>query len=327
MDQEICGRGRVRWLSARTMTYMERITTEAYGALRDALSVAFWFKDEFERYARTALRAHPELLGGISFLTDTKRESATTLIDRLIRQEDKYRDITLDLMLELSHRERFPDIERMKEPDRSVRLREAKDAVANLRRITAQLAHVRAETERLQVAKEAEKLTRAQLRQFSDNLQDLKSRFLTLETAENPQQRGRDLEVFVADLLSLFDLEPHLSYTTPLEQVDGSFRLNNHDYIIEAKWLASPVSRETVDAFAAKIGRKGKSALGLLVAVGGLSSVAREAHRERTPFITMDGTDLYSVLDGRIRLNDLLSAKQRHANDTGSCYYPAREII
>ena len=65
----------------------------------------------------------------------------------------------------------------------------------------------------------------------------------------------------------------------------------------------------------------------LFVAVNGLSSVAREAHRERTPFITMDGADLYVVLEGRIRLDDLLSIKQRHANDTGSCYHPAMEII
>lgn len=309
------------------MSYMERITTEAYGALRDALPVAFWFKSDFERYVKTALRAHPELLAGIGFRTDTKRESATALVDRLVAREDQYRDTTLDLMLELSHRERFPDIERMKEPDRSMRLRDARDAIANLRRITAQLAQVRAEAERLRAVSEGEKHARSQLRRFSDDLQELKSRFLALGTAENPQQRGRDLEVFLADLLLLFDLEPHLSYTTPLEQIDGSFRLNNHDYIIEAKWLAGPVSRETVDAFAVKIDRKGKSALGLLVAVGGLSSVAREAHRERTPFITMDGADLYSVLDGRIRLNDLLSAKQRHANDTGSCYYPALEII
>jgi hypothetical protein len=49
------------------MSYMGRITTEGYGAFRDALSVAFWFKDDFGCYAKTAVRAHPELLEGISF--------------------------------------------------------------------------------------------------------------------------------------------------------------------------------------------------------------------------------------------------------------------
>lgn len=61
--------------------------------------------------------------------------------------------------------------------------------------------------------------------------------------------------------------------------------------------------------------------------MNGLSSVAREANRERTLFITMDGADLYAVIKGRIRLDDLLSVKQRHANGTGSCSYPATAII
>ncbi|MGO1408633.1 MAG: restriction endonuclease [Brachybacterium sp.] len=306
---------------------MKRITTEAYGALRDALPVAFWFKKDFERYLGVALRDHPELLAGINFLSVTKRESAATLVDRLVTREDRYRETTLDLILELSQKERFSDIERLPEPDRSERLREAKEAIAILRRVTAQLAEVRAESEQHRAAREAEAHTAAAARRFADDLAGLKVRFLQLQATASPQRRGLELEPFLAKLLSLFDLEPRLSYTTPLEQIDGSFRLNSHDYIIEAKWQTKPVSREAVDTFASKIGRKGKNALGLFVAVNGLSSVAREAHRERTPFITMDGADLYAVLEGRIRLDDLLSIKQRHANDTGSCYHPAMAII
>lgn len=306
---------------------MKRISAEAYGALRDALPVAFWYKRDFERYLGVALRDRPELLAGISFTAGTKRESAATLVDRLVAHEDRYRDTTLTLMLELSHRERFPDIERLEEPDRTERLRQAKEAIAHLRRVTAQLAEMRAEAERHQAAREADAHATAAARQFAGDLEGLKARFLELRASESPQQRGLELESFLANLLALFDLEPRLSYTTPLEQIDGSFRLNSHDYIVEAKWQTKPVSREAVDTFASKIGRKGKNALGLFVAVNGLSSVAREAHRERTPFITMDGADLYAVLEGRIRLDDLLSIKQRHANDTGSCYYPAMAII
>jgi hypothetical protein len=81
------------------------------------------------------------------------------------------------------------------------------------------------------------------------------------------------------------------------------------------------------DAFAAKVRRKGKNALGLFVAVNGLSSAALATYHESTPFITMDGGDIYLVLDGRVRLDDLLRAKRRRANETGSCYLSAQETL
>lgn len=66
-DQEICGRRRARWLSARTISYMGRITTEDYGALRTVLPFTFWFKDNFGRFMKTVGRVRPELLEGICF--------------------------------------------------------------------------------------------------------------------------------------------------------------------------------------------------------------------------------------------------------------------
>ncbi|WP_434176382.1 restriction endonuclease [Brachybacterium conglomeratum] len=306
---------------------MERISTEAYGALRDALPVAFWFKREFERYLGVALRAAPELLTGINFNAETKRESAETLVDRLVASEHRYRETTLDLMLDLSGRERFPDIERLEEPDRSRRLADAREAVSHLRKVTSQLAAVRAETERHRTARETEQRFAAAALKFSEDINGLKTRFLELHDSASPQQRGLELEHFLVDLVSIFDVEPRLGYVTALEQIDGSFRLDNQDYIVEAKWQKPPVSRAAVDTFAGKIARKGKNALGLFVAINGLSSTAREAHRESTPFITMDGADLFSVLEQRIRLDDPLRIKQRHANDTGSCYYPSTRIL
>ena len=43
--------------------------------------------------------------------------------------------------------------------------------------------------------------------------------------------------------------------------------------------------------------------------------------------ITVDGDDLYFVLDQRVRLDELLKRKKRHASETGSCYFTAREMI
>ncbi|WP_432073178.1 hypothetical protein [Streptomyces wuyuanensis] len=35
------------------------------------------------------------------------------------------------------------------------------------------------------------------------------------------------------------------------------------------------------------------------------------------------GLDFLYVLDGRLTLDELLRRKKRHANETGSCYFPA----
>jgi hypothetical protein len=95
------------------------------------------------------------------------------------------------------------------------------------------------------------------------------------------------------------------------------------DYIVEARWREEAVSRGDADIFAAKVRRKGKNAVGLFVSVNGFTKDAREQYREATPFITMDGNDLFLALDQRVRLDDVIKSKKRHANETGDCYLPA----
>ena len=81
------------------------------------------------------------------------------------------------------------------------------------------------------------------------------------------------------------------------------------------------------DIFASKVRRKGKNAVGLFISVNGFTEPFREAFRESTPFVAMDGADLYVVLDNRVRFDDLIRAKKRHANETGSCYLPATQVV
>jgi hypothetical protein len=52
-----------------------------------------------------------------------------------------------------------------------------------------------------------------------------------------------------------------------------------------------------------------------------------EDYGRSTPFFAMDGADLLCVLEQRVRLDDLLRRKKRHANETGSCFFPAQEML
>src|SRR5436853_21306 len=119
---------------------MKRISTDAYQALREALAVIVWNKRPFESYLRTALRESPELLAGLPF-SEPKRVIADMLVDRLVQKEQKYQQVSLMLMVEVASMESFPNIEQIKDgEDRTLRLGDARRAVARLRELTKDYA-------------------------------------------------------------------------------------------------------------------------------------------------------------------------------------------
>jgi hypothetical protein len=302
---------------------MKRISTHAYQALRDALAVIVWNKRPFESYLRTALRDNPELLAGLPF-AEPKRAVADLLVDRLVENEQKYQAVTVTLMVEVASLDSFPNIELIKDKeDRELRLAEAKHAVARLRELTKSYADVLTEREKLEADKEGRRAQEEAQRRFADEVEGLHQRFLELHNESDHQQRGRSFERLLTDFFALFDLEPRLAYDLEREQIDGSLSFDTDDYVLEARWTKDPVDRGDADIFAAKVRRKGKNAVGLFVSVNGFTSAALKQYHEATPFITMDGADLYLTLDQRMRLDDLLKIKKRHANETGDCYLPA----
>jgi hypothetical protein len=305
---------------------VKRISTEAYQALREALAVIVWNKRPFESYLRTALRDSPELLAGLPF-AEPKRVVADHLVDRLIEREQKYRSVALTLMLEVASMETFTNIEMVKDQeDRELRLREAKRAVARLRDLTRNYAEALSERERIAADEEAQRGQREAQRKFADAIEELRQRFLALQTMTDRQQAGRELERLLTDFFVLYDMEPRLSYSLDREQIDGSLSYDTDDYIVEVRWRKEPVSRADADVFAAKVRRKGKNAVGLFISIEGFSQDALDQYAEATPFLAMDGTDLYLTLDQRVRLDDLIKAKKRHANETGNCFLPASSI-
>jgi Restriction endonuclease len=301
------------------------ISPAAYAALGEALTAIIWNKDAFERHLRGLLRGHPELLVHLNF-GDIKRVVADELVDQLMADEDQYQEFTLWLMNEVASMESFPNLERQRN-DRALHLERAYKAIADLRRFTAKYAAEQGERQKMR-EQFAHLRAAAEMRQgFSQVLGELKAEFLAMQTSTNRQQRGRDFEGFLHRLFRLFDLEPRLSYDLAHEQIDGALTFDTDDYIIEAKWWQEAVERKYVADLCEKIKDKGKNTLGLFISVSGFSRGARETYSTRTSFITLDGEDLFYILDQRIRLDEVLRHKKRHASETGSCFYPAREIL
>ncbi|SRR6266536_527653 len=303
---------------------VRRISAGAYQALREALPVVFWYKRPFESYLRMALRDHPELLAGLNF-RDAKRLVADELVDRLARGEDPYQQVTLQLMTEVASMERFHDLEKLEDAER--RLAEARKAVAELRRWTEQYAD--AITERQRVAAElAAAVQQAEAaRKFADEVETLRQRFMEMFSMTDPHRRGYAFQDFLDRLFVLFDMEPRVEYSLQHEQIDGSLSFDTDDYIIEARWRKEPAGPTDADRFAKKVERKGRNALGLFVSVNGFTSGVFADYGQSTPFFAMDGEDLMCVLEQRLRLDDLLRRKKRHANETGHCFFPAKRML
>ncbi|MDR6507724.1 restriction endonuclease [Arthrobacter oryzae] len=302
---------------------LKPLPAEAYEALADALAKIYWHKLALQRYVQLCLRDAPDLLSGLPF-DDTKRAVAHELVDRLAAKELKYRDFTLSLMLEIGAIHDFPNVRAAK--DRPELLVAAKDAVARLARIVTPLAADNIEARRMQAEAEDYR-ARALLRQrAAQDLAALKQEFLDLHAESNHQRRGIQFEKLLTRLFDSYDLEPRMGYIVDSDQIDGAISFDSDDYIVEAKWTATPVERSTADVFAAKVMRAGKNGLGLFVSTSGFSAGFKETYSRSTPFVTIDGVDLFTVLDGRFRLDDLLRAKKRHANETGNCFLPVGEL-
>lgn len=301
------------------------INPSAYIALAEALTVIFWNKRPFERYLRGMLKDHGELLLGLDFKGVTKRETAGQVVEQLQTNEHRFLDLITVLMLDIASMESFPNLRQ--QVDSVVLLAKAEAAVAEVRKWAKKQDGILREHEdqAREMAEAGKRDTEARI--FTSVHDDLRERFFAMHSATDPHKRGTSLEQFINELFGLYDLEPRASYSLDCEQIDGAFTFNTHDYILEAKWWKEPVGRPLLDIFKTNIERKAKNTLGLYVSVNGFTGDAISVYGYGTPFITMEGMDFMAVLDRRIRLDELIQHKKRHASETGQCYYPVTAIL
>lgn len=300
------------------------ISPNAYIALADALWLIYWNKDPFELYVRAMVKDHSELLAQLNFQA-TKREVSGQLVKLLRANEARYLDVTVALMLDIAAMDRFPNLER--QVDGADMVAKAKVAVAELRRWTGKQQEIIKEHE-AHAAAIAEAAKKDQDgRAFAQSHEELKQRFIVMHGAADKHQRGRDFEGFINELFALYDLEPRASYVMQYEQIDGAFSFDTDHYVLEAKWWAERIGRRELDVFKTNIERKGKNTLGLYISMSDFTSDALAVYSLSTPFITMDGGDFMAVLEQRIRLDELMRRKKRHASETGHCHLPVTKIL
>ena len=161
-------------------------------------------------------------------------------------------------------------------------------------------------------------------------LAELNSRFRDLATAarHTAQERGFELERLFFDLLHFAEFEYTKPYRTPDgEQVDGHFKYEKFDYLVEVKWTANPTQQKDLSVFDGKIRGKAQSTRGFFLAANGFDSNAVDKFSGDAPrIVLMTGEDLAIVLDGTLPFFDAMKAKVDAIVRYGNINFPARDV-
>ncbi|HEY5123255.1 MAG TPA: hypothetical protein VIK14_05915 [Ignavibacteria bacterium] len=291
----------------------KKISPQAVLALKDALPIIFWKKDELKDFVKLTLK-NSAIIGTINWDV-TKRESVKELIERMTNRPDIYKEDLINLIIAVTDFVDFPHLKFWDED--GSKIKRAREAVQKLRTYTKGYIQITKEQEEaIKRRTESEKKI-IKNKSLNDELNVLKEKFNQLTKQKDLQQRGYDLEKLLNELFLLYELDPRDSFKIYGEQIDGAFTFDGTDFLLEAKWKRQ-VDRSDLASFCYKVETKLKMAVGLLVTMEGLTKEAIAP--EFKSIIIMDGLDIISILEGRVSLPDLLYKKRRRASETGKIY-------
>jgi len=201
------------------------------------------------------------------------------------------------------------------------------DALRKLKRLT--LDHDLVVAEKKNTAERRENIAAERTKQIQERasrLEALRNQFNAALLATNRQGSGYCLEDILKDLFALFELEYKKPYRTETQQIDGHFRFEGFDYLVEAKWWKGQPPESEVFKFKGKVDDKFRSTRGLFVSIEGVrEEVARRFDGHGCNILFFDGSDLVWVLEGRVDLRDALRFKIEKAAQHGIASSPLRD--
>lgn len=154
----------------------------------------------------------------------------------------------------------------------------------------------------------------------------LKTELIGLQSLP-PHKRGYAFQAFLYGVFEAHGTDPRKSFRNRGEEIDGSFSLGGHAYLLEAKWEAKPTGASVLHAFEGKLTEKAPWARGLFISYGGFSFDGLAAFGRAKRTLCMDGYDLFEMLDRKISLDQVLEAKARRAAENGLPFVQIRELF
>ena len=162
------------------------------------------------------------------------------------------------------------------------------------------------------------------LRKRWDSLQAPPADMRRSELKQWKRTRGYALENLMVELARLEKLDARPSYRGKGEQIDGFFRVDHRDFLLEAKWQDSRVTTASdVYAFQGKLRGKLRGTIGLFVSIGRFASKAPIAitSGKEIDVLLADRSDVLLALDSGHTFHEMVRVKMRAAAQLGDVYY------
>jgi len=157
-------------------------------------------------------------------------------------------------------------------------------------------------------------------------IESLKSELIALHDLA-PQPRGYAFESFLTKLFRAYGLLPNSPFRLIGEQIDGSFKFESEFYLLEAKWQGPKTPAADLHVFHGKVSEKAAWARGLFVSNSGFTEEGLHAFGRAKSIVCMDGLDLWTLLERRIPLTEVLERKVRHAAERGDIFCSVHDLF
>jgi hypothetical protein len=155
---------------------------------------------------------------------------------------------------------------------------------------------------------------------------ELKSELIALHDLA-PQPRGYAFERFLQRLFSAYGLHPHAPFRLTGEQIEGSFKYDGEFYLLEAKWQGPQTPAADLHGFHGKLTEKAAWARGLFISNSGFTADGLKAFGRAKAIVCMDGLDLWTMLDRKIPLTEVLDRKLRRAAEYGDVFRSVHDLF
>lgn len=151
---------------------------------------------------------------------------------------------------------------------------------------------------------------------------------LEIEKMPSPQARGYAFEKYLNNLFKSFDLDPHASYRTEFDQIDGSFVLDGNTILVEAKYRTNAIPKDDLNLFTQKIVSKSHFPKGLFITYSPVDDKAIEYFTDRSArIIVVTVQELYLMCQYKYPLPKVLQAKFRVLDERGIIFKHIMEIM
>lgn len=298
---------------------MKSFPDDIKGCMKDCILSLFWAREKIREFFINAGCTASDIKRIKNFKEDNIARGAmvdyvfTSLSKRSDQGLGQFRAM-LQMLINWSHFDPYY-FDKLKKLDRA----EAQKNIIHLK----QLAEIR--DSRIQEERKRREEQEAIRQSPQKTLEALKNRFLVLfnnnASVNEKQKRGYELEEILIELAKLSGFPISEPFRNQGEQIDGAFKFDGENYLLEAKWQDKATSNEPLLQFAGKT--EGKMyGRGVFVSINGFSSDAVDLLVKGRVIntILVDGEDLILVFENHLSFAQMMDKKVAAAQKSGDIY-------